>query len=278
MRRFCYVTGTRAEFGLMQSTLQKANFFEDLEISICVTGMHVLPKIGILGETVEEIKRSGLKIVSCIETPSLAMRSGMGMMLGMSEQIPGMVELFKNSSFDAVIVLGDRAEMLTAALVAAHLKIPVIHIHAGERSGTIDESIRHAIAKISHYHFVATEKSKKRLIRMGERKENIYVVGAPGLDDTIAKTRLKSRTELFKEVNFDPLEKAILAIYHPVLQEEHLAFDQCQQIIKALDEMDLQVIFLHPNTDAGSLGILEALKSVKSKKLKVFEHLKELTI
>ncbi len=273
MKHFCYVTGTRAEFGLIKSTLQKANACPDLDISICVTGMHVLPEIGKLGQTIEEIRESGLRSIGCIETPSLAMRSGTGMMLGMSEQIPGMVELLKSSSFDGIIVLGDRGEMLVAALTAAHLKVPVIHIHGGERSGTIDESIRHAISKIAHYHFVSTENSKQRLIKMGEVEERIYVVGAPGLDDIISNTSPKSTAELCDEVNFNPLEKKVLAIYHPVLQEENFAFDQCQQIINALKEMKLQVVFLHPNTDAGSSGILDALNSVKSENFKIFEHL-----
>lgn len=273
MRHFCYVTGTRAEFGLMKSTLKQIDACHDLDVSLCVTGMHLLPQIGKIGQTVEEIKVSGLKIAAAIETPSLLSRSGEGMILGIAEQIPEMVNLFKQSNFDAVIVLGDRGEMLAATLAAAHLNIPVIHIHGGERSGTIDESIRHAISKIAHYHFVATKESQERLIKMGEKEEHIFVVGAPGLDDTLGLLKLRSKDELCRELDFDPSQKVCLALYHPVLQEEKAASDHCVEILHALEEMDLQTLFLHPNTDAGSSNILTILNAVKSKKVRIVEHL-----
>lgn len=273
MKKICYVTGTRAEFGLFQSTLEKIHNSDDLDLSILVTGMHVLPEVGKIGNTLEEIQASELLIAGIVRTPSLALRSGEGMILSISEQLPGMVKVFKENKYDAVVVLGDRGEMLAAALAAAHLEIPVIHVHGGERSGTIDESIRHAISKLSHYHLVATEASRDRLIKMGENADMIFVVGAPGLDDIISKTNFDSREKLCAEMGFNSREKIALSVFHPVLQESEEASQQVKSLLQALEDLDLQTIFLHPNTDAGSGEIVSLLKDVSSSKIKVTEHL-----
>lgn len=273
MKKICYITGTRAEFGLIKSTLKLASAHPELDISVCVMGMHVLPEIGPLGETSKEIEESGLKIAGRIESPSLALRSGVGMVQAFAAQTLGLIPIFEKEKFDFVMVLGDRAEMLAGALTAAHFKIPVIHIHGGERSGTIDESVRHAISKIAHYHFVATDSSRQRLIKMGEREDNIFVTGAPGLDD-IKTVPLISPQDLFMEVGFTPTRKTALVIYHPVLQEELDADEQMSSLIEAVKSLDLQAVFLNPNTDAGSLGILRALAKAKQEPhFRFFEHL-----
>ena len=273
MKKICYVTGTRAEFGLLASTLKLISSHSEIDLSICVTGMHILPEIGLLGETKKEIEESGLKIIGTIESPSLSLRSGAGMVEAFAVQTLAMIPLFEKENFDSIMVLGDRAEMLAAALTAAHLKIPIIHIHGGERSGTIDESVRHAISKIAHYHFVATELNRQRLVRMGEREENIFVTGAPGLDEMMTMT-LIPRQKLFEEVGFDIRKKTALVLYHPVLQEDMKAEEQMSQIIEVINSLNLQAIFLHPNTDAGSLGILKALKKAGSNpNFRIFHHL-----
>lgn len=273
MKKICYVTGTRAEFGLFQSTLEKINASKDIKLSILVTGMHVLPEIGKIGQTLDEIKASGFSIAGIVRTPSLALRSGEGMVLSISEQLPGMVELFKENKFDAIIVLGDRGEMLAATIAAAHLEIPVIHVHGGERSGTIDESIRHAISKLSHYHFVATEESRDRLVKMGESIQSIFVVGAPGLDAIVDEKKFDTKKTLCAELGFNPDEKIALSIFHPVLQKNYEASEQVENLIHALEDSDLQTMFLHPNADAGSGEIVSVLKRVSSPKIKIIEHL-----
>lgn len=195
------------------------------------------------------------------------------MVQAFAAQTLGLVPILEKEKFDFVMVLGDRAEMLAGALTAAHLKIPVIHIHGGERSGTIDESVRHAISKIAHYHFVATDSARQRLIKMGEREDNVFVTGAPGLDD-IKTVPLISPQDLFTEVGFTSARKTALVIYHPVLQEELDADEQMSSLIEAIKSLDLQAVFLDPNTDAGSLGILRALTKAKQEPcFRFFEHL-----
>ncbi len=254
MRKIIYVSGTRADFGLMESTLTQANQDPNLDISVCVTGMHLSSQYG---NTYQEIEKSGLRICSKISV-DLKDTSGASMARSIGTEIINMVDAFQIENPDLVMVLGDRGEQLAGALAAIHLNIPLIHIHGGERSGTVDEPIRHAISKLSHYHFVTTEKSKERLIRMGEMEKHIFVTGAPGLDGIKQMVQL-SKQELCDEYNFDLSKSIALVIFHPVLQEEKNAGSQMQQLLEALSKSSLQSLILMPNSDAGGNSIREVV-------------------
>lgn len=258
MRKICYVSGTRADYGLIARTLKKAKASTDLQVSVCVTGMHLLSSYG---ETVREIEADGLRI--CARVPvHLDGTSGGVMAKAIGHEIIGFVDAFESENPDAVVVLGDRGEMLAGAIAATHLNIPVIHIHGGERSGTVDEPVRHAISKLAHYHLVTTEAARVRLIRMGERPEHIFVVGAPGLDD-IHQADLRPRNELFHEMRFDPTRPVALVIFHPVLQEADQSGDQVEAILRALTGVGLQLLCLEPNADAGGHMICQRLRSYR---------------
>ena len=179
VRKVCYITGTRADFGLMQSTLQRIQQSETLELSLIVTGMHLLPEYGL---TVVQIEAANLPVAARVAVED-GLPTGALMARNVGRMLIGFVEALEKIDPDIVLVLGDRGEMLAGALAAIHLDIPVVHIHGGERSGTVDEPVRHAISKLAHFHFVATDESKTRLVRMGEAADRISVVGAPGLDD-----------------------------------------------------------------------------------------------
>jgi GDP/UDP-N,N'-diacetylbacillosamine 2-epimerase (hydrolysing) len=255
-RKVCYVTGTRADFGLMQSTLQLIRQSRPLELSIIVTGMHLLPEYGL---TVSCIEEAGLPIAARIaveDGPS----TGATMAKNVGRMLIGFVEALETMGPDIVVVLGDRGEMLAAALAAIHLNIAVVHIHGGERSGTVDEPVRHAISKLAHFHFVATEESRERLIRMGEAAERISVVGAPGLDG-LKETPLVARETLCAKVGFDPARQVALLIYHPVLQEADRSGEYVQTIVESLLAKGLQIIALKPNSDAGSAGVRSVLEA-----------------
>jgi len=165
-RKICYVSGTGADFGLIASTLQLAAVRPGLEVSVCVTGMHLSPTFG---STVTEIEAAGLRICDRIPV-DVETASGASMAFALGHELIGLTTVFARERPDVVMVLGDRGEMLAGALAAIHLNIPVVHVHGGERSGTVDEPVRHAISKLSHYHFVSTEGARERLVRM---KENI---------------------------------------------------------------------------------------------------------
>lgn len=273
MRKICYVSGTRADFGLLSSTLVKASQHPDLDISVCLTGMHALDSIGELGKTAQEVINTGLRVCGIVETPVLGERSNIAMAKAISAQISGFTDIFDKEKFDFIIVLGDRGEMLAAAIVALHLGIPTIHIHGGERSGTVDEPVRHAISKLSHYHFVAVKEAKERLIKMGENPGNIFYTGAPGLDD-IYQQNFISKEELYYSVGFDIKIKTCLVIYHPVVQEQDKTGKQIYDLLEVINSKDLQAIILMPNTDAGSHGIVKGIQDFSSQsRFKIYDHL-----
>jgi GDP/UDP-N,N'-diacetylbacillosamine 2-epimerase (hydrolysing) len=188
-------------------------------------------------------------------------------------EIIGMTEVFEREQPDLILVLGDRGEMLAAAITAIHLNIPIIHFHGGERSGTVDEMIRHSISKLSHYHFVATEASKNRLIQMGEKESTVFVVGAPGLDE-ICNCIPASRDNFYNQYRLNFNKKTALLIYHPVVQQSFDMKAQFQNVMNAALEMNLQVVCLEPNSDAGGQQIREILREYESHPdVRVIKHL-----
>ncbi|SFU91923.1 GDP/UDP-N,N'-diacetylbacillosamine 2-epimerase (hydrolysing) [Polaromonas sp. YR568] len=254
-RKVCYITGTRADFGLMRSTLTALQDSQALELSIVVTGMHLSDKYG---KTADDIKAAGLPVNAVVDV-DFASATGAEMARNLGKMVSGFVDAFLDIKPDLVMVLGDRGEMLAGALSAVHLNIPVVHIHGGERSGTIDESIRHAISKLSHFHFVSTSESRDRLVRMGEQAANVYLTGAPGLDG-IEALAVRSREELLRTTGLDPTRPVALMVYHPVVQETENAGAGTAGIIDTLLTGGLQLVALKPNSDAGSDQIRAALE------------------
>lgn len=269
MRRICYVTGSRADFGLFASTLQAIRNEPGLAPSIAVTGMHLNPAHGL---TVRDVEQSGLPICARIESPELD-GSGVGMALALGTTIRGLASVWQAENPHVVIVLGDRGEMLAGAIAAAHLDIPVAHVHGGERSGTIDESLRHAISKIAHLHFVSTEASRERLVRMGERADRIWVTGAPGLDG-LRELADRTRDELCADMGLDPARPIALFCHHPVLQDGLSSADAPRVALDVLAAREVQVLAMTPNSDAGSFAIRALLEERASRgQVTVARHL-----
>lgn len=268
-RRIVYITGTRADFGLMQSTLKHLDGDPRLSLSVVATGMHLDPAYGL---TVAEIEQAGLTIAARIDiekgTPSGAL---MGANVG--RMLTGFIPPLQAEAPDLVLLLGDRGEMLAGAIAALHLNIPVAHIHGGERSGTVDEPVRHAISKLSSLHLVATQQSRTRLIAMGEAEANIHVVGAPGLDG-LAELPQRDRQALAREHGLDAGRSIALLVYHPVLQEAAAAGDHVTAIVDALLSAGAQVVALKPNSDAGSGAVRDRLESYAAAgRIHLFTHL-----
>lgn len=253
-RKICYISGTRADYGLMRSTLKAIDSSTELSLSVLATGMHLSKKYGL---TVQEIEADGLVICGRVETP-VEISTGAAMARGIGIMLIQFVDILERERPDVVVLLGDRGEMLAGALAAIHLNIPLVHVHGGERSGTVDEPIRHAISKLSHWHCVATEESRKRLISMGEDPRRIFVTGAPGLDGIFELSTI-DRVSLCVGVNFDPAKQVALLVFHPILQEAHLAGQQMTDILEALLFEGMQVMALHPNSDSGGDEISAAL-------------------
>ena len=253
-RRLIYLTGTRADFGLMQGTLQRIAATPGLLLEIAVTGMHLSVAHG---NTVQEVRASGLPV--CAEIPlDMGTRTGASMALGVAECLRAMTEVLERDRPDFLLVLGDRGEMLAGAIAALHLGVPCVHIHGGERSGTVDEPVRHAISKLASYHFVATEGSRERLLRMGEDGSRIFVTGAPGLDG-LAELGGMEREECARSLGLRSDAPFALAVFHPVVQQAAEAGAQTQALLQGLQRVGLPVVWLEPNADAGSLDIIATL-------------------
>jgi len=183
------------------------------------------------------------------------------MSAGIGECLIGMTLLLQHEQPDILVLLGDRGEMLAGAVAALHLGIICVHIHGGERSGTVDEPIRHAISKLSHYHLVATAESRERLVRMGERPEAIRITGAPGLD-SLVEIADSSVNDVLTVFGLQLTKPFILAVFHPVVQDAQDAYTQASNLLLALKKVALPVIWLEPNADAGSNDILKALADI----------------
>lgn len=254
MRRVCYISGTRADFGLMRSTLTAIRDNPESDLSVVVTGMHLSPAHG---NTVAEIEAAGLSICARVTVP-LEPATGATMARNLGTMLGAFVDALEVERPDIVLLLGDRGEMLMGALAAIHLNIPVAHVHGGERSGTVDEPVRHAISKLSHLHFTATEAARERLVSMGEDSEHIEVTGAPGLDGLI-EADVPDRSAVAWAHGLDPVRPFALMVYHPVLQETATAAADTIAILSALQAADLQIIAVMPNADAGSDDVRSAL-------------------
>jgi UDP-hydrolysing UDP-N-acetyl-D-glucosamine 2-epimerase len=265
-----YVTGSRADFGLMKKVLRCLDAQRNIDLGLVVTGQHLLEHYG---ATVNDIIESNLKIL-CKIPVELNGSSGAQMARAFGKELLGLIDFWQTERPDLVLVLGDRGEMLAAALAAVHLGIHVGHIHGGEVSGTLDESFRHAISKLAHYHFTATAEAAERLRRMGECQSCIWTIGAPGLVD-IKEGVIYEPSWLSRRFNLKATGDAILLVFHPVVQEATIASKQLDIILHHLLNEDCYGVILRPNSDSGGEEIDRSLDKF-SKKPEVVERFRVL--
>lgn len=273
-RAITYVTGTRADFGLMQRTLLQIDNTIGLSLSISVTGMHLSDRYG---STVREVEATGLAIRDRIAVPVGGNAAEMG--AGVGQITAALSRSFAIEPPEIVVLLGDRGEMLAGAIAGLHAGAAVVHIHGGERSGTIDEPVRHAISKLSHFHLTATSDAADRLRRMGEDDWRISVTGAPGLDD-LSDRDPRDRDALCRTAGLDPDKPLALVVFHPVVQQAAEAGEQMMSVLQATAASGMQLMLLAPNADAGGNAIADAIhqfQSVSSTALKREIHLQRAT-
>jgi UDP-N-acetylglucosamine 2-epimerase (non-hydrolysing)/GDP/UDP-N,N'-diacetylbacillosamine 2-epimerase (hydrolysing) len=179
--------------------------------------------------------------------------------------VTGMADTLKRLNPDLIVMPGDRFEILAAATAAMLMGVPIAHLHGGEvTEGAVDESIRHAVSKMSSIHFVSAEPYRQRLLRMGEDPARVHVVGAPGLDH-FAHTVLPNREELLKSVGLDTAKPFLLVTYHPATRSDANPIDAVRQLTAALDRFpDHQLLITKANADAGGRTINDALEQYVS--------------
>lgn len=248
MRRFLIATAGRSDYGIYRPILDRIEADPELDYALLVTGQH-LSIAG--GETVREIERDGRPIAARIALPETS-SSRAAVPEAMAAALAGTGALLAREDFDMVIVLGDRFEMFAVTAACVPFNIPVAHIHGGEVSfGAIDDSLRHAMTKMAHLHFAATEDYARRIRQLGEEDWRVVVSGAPALD-TIMNAALPDRATL--SARFDlPLDEAPLMVtFHPVTRQFGEAEEQTRALLAALEAVDLPVVLTAPNADAES--------------------------
>lgn len=210
------------------------------DVFLAVTGICLLDRHG---KDVDYIREDGFRIDA--EIPMFEDQqedSGAAMTRALARVMSGLVGALEKAKPDLVLSGFDIGANFAVTVAAAHMNIPVAHIQGGEVTGSIDESIRHAMTKFSHIHFPATEDAKQRLMRLGENPNDIYVVGCPSLD-VLVDTPSIPKEELEKEFNLDFRRPFILVIQHPVTTEDKNSIDQIRETIKAIKALELQALF-----------------------------------
>jgi len=256
LRSVAVVTGTRAEFGILTPILVEIMRSKDLELHIIATGMHLSE---VHGYTLKDIERSGFRVDEVVDmSPCDDSEASMAKALG--KGIIGVTEAFERINPDIVLVLGDRSEAFAGAIAGAYTNRVVVHVHGGEvTKGCIDESIRHAVTKLAHVHFPATRDGAERIIKLGERRANVHVVGAPALD-VILNVAKSTPEEVAKELGLDLTKPIILAVQHPVTTQADEAADQMRVTLAALVALHEQTVLLYPNNDAGGIRMIKVIE------------------
>ncbi|MGL5772289.1 MAG: UDP-N-acetylglucosamine 2-epimerase [Bacteroidales bacterium] len=258
MRKICFVTGSRAEYGLLSNIMRFVKENKQCELQIIATNMHLSPEYGL---TYREIEADGFVINRKVEmllasdTPNATTKS-----VGLATI--GFADAYEDLKPDLLVVLGDRYEILSAVSAALFYQIPVAHLHGGEiTEGAYDDAIRHAITKMSHLHFTSTESYRQRVIQLGENPDHVFNVGAVGVDN-ILSLPLLSKADLEKSINFELTDKSLLVTYHPVTLGRTSAETQIVDLLEALKPVleEYKVIFTMPNSDTNGRIIKQRIQ------------------
>lgn len=262
-RKICVVVHSRANYGRIKSVMRAINNHSDLELQLLVGSSALLYRFG---SVIDIIRGDGFKenaVVHSIlegETPTTMAKS-----TGMA--ITELATHFENLKPDIVVTVADRFETLSTAVAASYMNIALAHSQGGEVTGSIDESVRHAITKLAHIHFPATKRAKDYLLRMGEEKESVHLTGCPAID-LVAESDLNLPKDLFRRTSGvgDELttnKEYIIVLQHPVTTEFGSGFKQIQETLDAVHKVSktgMQIVWLWPNVDAGSDDISKGIR------------------
>ena len=256
LRRVAVVTGTRAEYGLLHSTMGAIKCHPGLRLQVVVTGMHLLKKFG---HTIDDIIADGRRVDARVP-----MQSGrddrLDQAVGLSRGIAGMARYFERAGTEVVVVLGDRIEAAAGALAGVTTGRIVAHVHGGDVAvGDLDEGLRHAVTKLAHVHLAATKAAARRIIRLGERPEFVFNVGAPGLDRLVSMLQDRARP-------IGPKQPTALVVFHPSGRSAAREGRTMSAILRAVKAAGLGATVIYPNSDPGHTGIIEAIERAHRRK------------
>lgn len=255
-RRICIVTGTRAEYGLLVGLMREIQADSELILQVIATGMHLSPEFGL---TYQQIEEDAFTIDAKVEM-LLSSDSTVGVTKSMGLGVMGFADALDRLRPDVMVVLGDRFEILAAVQAALIARIPVAHIHGGETTeGAFDESIRHAISKMSHWHFVAAEAYRQRVVQMGESPQRVFNFGSPGLDQ-LAKIDWLELDALRAALDLPDRAQLFLVTYHPVTLDDRSPEESMGQLLLALESFpEAGIVFTYPNADTGGRALIELI-------------------
>lgn len=257
-RKILIITERRADYSRFKPIINLIKKSKRLSYELIVTGSHLLKKHGF---TIQEIEKDNIKIhyqiKNFIEKKNI--NDGESMILALGKIFIEISKIIKKSKPDIILSGFDIGANFALTVAGAHLNIPVAHIQGGEVTGSIDESLRHAMSKFSNYHLVANNDAKKRLIKMGERRENIFNVGCPSLDALFLEKKIDP-PEILKKFKIDVKKNFIIIIQHPVTSENKHSGKQILETIEAVKKSLLPALFVLPNNDSGHFDIIKVIK------------------
>ncbi len=278
MRKVCVVLGSRANYSSIKSAMAAIKAHPELELQVVAGASALLDRYGTVVDLVEkdgfEIAARVYMLIEGETLTTMAKSTGLGLL-----ELPAVLERLKP---DIVLTVGDRFETMATALSAAYMNIPIAHTMGGEVSGTIDESIRHAVTKFAHIHFPASDDAKARIIQLGEREQDVYLVGCPRID-SVAATLAEAPEDLSKVFDLgvgdaiDLGKPFLLVSQHPVTTEYGEGVEQITRTLEAVRSTELPAIVLWPNADAGSDDIAKGIRiwreRGKAKNMHFFKNL-----
>jgi UDP-hydrolysing UDP-N-acetyl-D-glucosamine 2-epimerase len=252
-RTIAVVTSSRADYSHLYWPLHDLKQHPDVDLKLIVLGAHLSPQFG---TTVSSIEKDGFSIAGQIEC-LLSSDTDVGMAKTLGVAMLGLADLLGQMRPDLLLLIADRYEMLAPAAVALTLRIPIAHIEGGEVSeGAIDDAVRNALTKMSHIHFTSTEGARARVITMGEEPWRVHRAGAPSLDH-LRRSQLLS---LEDDLSLDLQRPTAVVAYHPVTMLRDTT-EEADALFAALRQMDMQILFCFPNSDAGSYSLMERTRS-----------------
>jgi GDP/UDP-N,N'-diacetylbacillosamine 2-epimerase (hydrolysing) len=258
-KKICVVTGSRAEFGILLPVMEAIRKHPALALRVVAAGMHLDARHG---RTLREV-RARLPVAATVPMPMTA-DTGPAMARAVAAGVAGFSRALDRLRPHWTLVLGDRVEPLAATLASAFHRIPVAHIHGGDRArGGLDDSSRHAITKFAHLHFAATPASALRILRLGERPEHVHIVGAPGID-AIRTAPLPDSRNLLLQFGLNPDSPYLLVVQHPVSTDPESAPRHIRSTLNAVRRTGLQALIVYPNSDAGGQAMIRVIENFRN--------------
>ena len=265
-KKILFVTSTRADFGKLKSLIKITKKSKKFSVYIIVTGMHMMSKFGSTHGEINKFFKSNI-----IKFKNQEFKDSLETILtNTTEKFSKIVKKIKP---DLILIHGDRIESLGCALVGSLNHILTAHIEGGEVSGNIDDTIRHAVTKLSHIHFVGNNKAEKRVLNMGEKRNCVFTIGSPDMDILLSK-KLPS-IKFVKELYGIKFKNYAVLMWHPVTSSVYRLKEDTKKLINFVNYYNQNFVIIYPNNDLGTEIIIDSYKKLlKTGKNKIFESLR----